>query len=85
MLHKMSLLSLSLCLIIVLSGCMGVKTNKNKDRQTDQIINNLTREIENLNTELENIKLEKEEEKIQNLSQQLQIKLKKEFSNLVEK
>lgn len=30
-------------------------------------------------------KLEKEEEKIQNLSQQLQIKLKKEFSNLVEK
>ncbi len=47
---------------VMLTGCMGIKTNSSKDLEHTTIVHNLTLEVENLNNELLDIQKEKDVE-----------------------
>jgi chemotaxis protein MotB len=66
---------------IYLTGCVGIKTNRTKDRAQEKIITNLNKELTNLNSELIEIQEQKKSE-IQQLEQaqeELRYELEKEI------
>ncbi len=67
--------------LFVLNGCVGIRSNNKKNREQQNIIDNLEAEVESLNLELTSIKTEKETEisRLKNTQEKLFNELRNEI------